>query len=585
MSKSINSLKSYGKAFKVKLPKEPYFLMSYSLRKEREELMKYLRNKVDNGGGSKSVIIPMDNSEARLSFENGCYYLSSDRFGKVELNELSTGFLGEQLFYSIEAQAPDYYRRSYESKFDNMEGLQEEWMHFMIANKEKRFTLNSGVPLLFSGYAPGGMEPGNIYAVYEKDGEHYVCVEGQEDIYWFDLNIDTKVSLCDELYREFIPQAAPQSVEDALTLWAFECKNRSGKSALASNVKTPLSILSILSEDKNEDVRKDLSRNRNASAEILAKLTEDTSTAVRENVAGHPNTPASCLAKLAEDREMVNDFGRQVDASVGIRQAVAENPNTPAESLAKLADDPNLNVRLAAAKNPNTPFESFVKLANDPELNIRLAVAGNPNTPASFLAKLAEVREVVIVFEREIDTGEPIRRAVAGNPNTPVETLSNLAEDPAECVRIAVSHNPNSPTFRPATEIDDGRDSEKKPENDRENPVIDTSIPSDVLAKMAFDPNTNVRAKAAENPNTPVDCLELLSRDIMWDVIERVGKNPSTPLDVLLNYANKEEKYMMLVVNNPSFPLASLLDMAGMACYFPKSFPLISIVRALLNRL
>ena len=491
MSKSINSLKSYGKAFKVKLPKEPYFLMSYSLQRERERLMKYLREHVDRDGGSISVKIPMDNSEARLFSAEGYYYLSSDRFGKVDLNEVSTDYLGEQLYYSIDAATLKWDPSSYERKFDKMADLQEEWMHFIIANKEKRFTLNTGVPLLFSGYVPGEMEPGTIYAVYEKDGEHYVCVEGQEDIYWFDLNIDTKVSLCDELYREFLPQVTPQSVEDAITLLALECKSKFGKTALASNAKTPLSVLTILSEDKNEDVRKDLSANRNTPAEILAKLTEDPSTVVRWNVARNPNTSASSLARLAEAFEMVDDFGRQADACENIRIAVAENPNTPVETLAKLADDPS------------------------------------------------------------------------------------------KYVKMAVSRRRNSPSFRPAADIEDKRVSE----NGRENPVIDTSIPADDLAKMALDPNDSVRAKAAENPNTPADSLVLLSKDIMWNVIEKVGKNPSTPLEVLLGYANTEEKFMRLVIDNPSFPLSSLLDMAGTACFYPKPFPIGGIVRALLNRL
>ncbi len=461
MSSSAN-LKTYCKAFKVKQPKKPYFCMSFSLQKSRRKVVEYLHGHIDKGSGSINVKLPLDNSDCRLFFENDRYYFFSEKQGRYDLNDLSTDFLGEQLYYPIAEAASEFLKRPsrYEEVFDEMKDLQEVWMHVIIANKEKRITLDKGVFLQFSGCVPGETGPGTINAVYEKDGDYHVCVEGDDDIDWCDLNIDTRVALCDELYGEFLPQVTPRTIEEALTLMALDCKSKLDKITLAHNANTPASILSLLSEDKDEQVRSAVAINKNASAEILSKLAGDLSRNVRQVVADNPNTPAQCLAQLALAKEIVIDFGRERDMCEIIRSSVARNPNSPEDVLVKLAEDPSEYVRKAASEHlaaltsypsdktedkteskampgtvePENSFsaEQLAKMALDSDYKVRRLVAKNPNTPSDCLAMLVD---------------DPWWDVVEGcllNPNMPLKTLLGVANLDQKYMKVVVD-NPGLP--------------------------------------------------------------------------------------------------------------------------------------------
>ena len=492
MGRNNTNLKSYCKVNKVKQPKEPYFCMSYSLQKKRMEVLDYLHRHIDKADGRMDIMIPrLHNSPGCLFLENGRYYLSTDEIGKVDLNDLSTDFLGEQLYFAVESSKGWKPFLNYEHQFDEIKSLQEEWMHVIIANKEKRVLLEDGVALQFSGgYLPDEMAPGIISAVYEKDGEFYVCLVGQDDIYFDDLNIDTVVAVGDKLYGEFLPQVSPGTVEEALTLMVLECKSKMDKITLAHNAKTPASMLSLLSEDKNEQVRAAVAINMNTPKEVLAELAGDPNRDVRERVAGNPNTPVHCLAPLAVAKEQVIDFGRERDMCEYIRLAVARNPNTPTEVLEKLAEDTLSSVRAAASE--------------------RLGAAS-----------------------------------------------SRVLDKPCE--------------------------NESKSAPEKVEPEI--NIPAVQLAKMAIDSDYKIRRQAAQNPNTPADSLALLAKDYYWDVVSGALLNPNTPLKILLGVAALDQKYMSVVVKNPSLPLQSLLEFAAIACYYPKNFPVSAIIVALLDRI
>ena len=53
-----------------------------------------------------------------------------------------------------------------------------------------------------------------------------------------------------------------------------------------------------------------------------------------------------------------------------------------------------------------------------------------------------------------------------------------------------------------------------------------------------------VRAKVAENPNTPVDVLMELAKDSDIVVRRRVACNSNTPVDVLIELAKDSEWYV-----------------------------------------
>ena len=441
MKQSTLNLKSYCKKNKVKQPKEPYLLMSYPLKRMRNEVLDYLHKQIDAGRGCVNVMLPADNSTCRLFSEKGRYCLSSDKLGVYDLEDLSTDFLGEQLYYSIEKESSGRNASYYEYRFDIMKDLQVEWMQVIISNKEKRISLETSVPIQFSGYFPGEMRPGTISAVYEKEGKYYVCMEGQDDICWDDLNIDTKVKTCDEIYSEFLPQITPPTIEEAAMLMALECKNKLNRMTLASNANIPADVLAVLSEDKDEGVRQRVAQNKKVPVEILSKLADDPDISVLMIVAQKPNTPANCLAKLAEARRIVMDFGREKDSCEGLRRLVAKNPNTPVESLAKLAEDPSSSVREATTQNPNSPtFNPASRVQNNMESeSANMSSRDNqetdsyPDTPADVLARMA------------LDPDYKVRKQAAANPNTPAESLALMSNDSFWDVVEKVAMNPKTP--------------------------------------------------------------------------------------------------------------------------------------------
>ena len=56
----------------------------------------------------------------------------------------------------------------------------------------------------------------------------------------------------------------------------------------------------------------------------------------------------------------------------------------------------------------------------------------------------------------------------------------------------------------------------------------------------------------ANNPNTPVDILTLLSNDKSWFVKSWAAKNPNTPIDMLTILSKDEDDYVRCCANrNP----------------------------------
>jgi hypothetical protein len=69
---------------------------------------------------------------------------------------------------------------------------------------------------------------------------------------------------------------------------------------------------------------------------------------------------------------------------------------------------------------------------------------------------------------------------------------------------------------------------------------MDAYFDRDALAAIATDGDGFVRSVAAENPSTPPETLDMLSRDERIDVRVVVAENPSTPPSALKNLANDE---------------------------------------------
>ena len=92
-----------------------------------------------------------------------------------------------------------------------------------------------------------------------------------------------------------------------------------------------------------------------------------------------------------------------------------------------------------------------------------------------------------------------------------------------------------------------------------ENP----NTPADVLTELAKDSDWHVRSNAAGNPATPADVLTELAKDSDWHVRRSAAGNPATPADVLTELAKDSDWHVRIsVAGNPNTPADVLTELA-----------------------
>jgi hypothetical protein len=83
------------------------------------------------------------------------------------------------------------------------------------------------------------------------------------------------------------------------------------------------------------------------------------------------------------------------------------------------------------------------------------------------------------------------------------------------------------------------------------------------LIEMAHDYDWNKRAKAAENVDTPVEVLNILSRDENKYVRECVANNINTPTETLVRLSqDKSWCVRMVVARNQNIPAETLVELS-----------------------
>lgn len=280
--------------------------------------------------------------------------------------------------------------------------------------------------------------------------------------------------------------------------------------ALALNPSCPQETLVKLAKDSDPEVRSAVAVNLMTPAEILKTLAKDKSREVRESVARNTSTPEETLNAMAKVSYL--------------REIIAENPSINMTLLKELSLDRNEDVRSAVARNSTTPPEILVFLAKDDAYMVRHNVAQNPTTPPEVLVILAS------------EAGYMLRERVAANRNTPPQTLKDLASDDIAEVRISVALN----TFAP----------------------LDLNVRINLLKSFGSegDQYGYGRGFLAADPETPVEILELFSKDKNHVVRCGVAVNPATPIGILKVLAKEESAkgesqiVKARVAENPSIP-------------------------------
>ena len=216
-----------------------------------------------------------------------------------------------------------------------------------------------------------------------------------------------------------------------------------------------------------------------AAAGPLTSAREDT--VARKFVAGHSRTSQRVLHLLAED------------ADHEVRAEVAANPRSPGDLLAVLGQDRRREVRVAAAANPATPAEVLERLADDRVRRVRTGVAANHSTPTRVLDRLA------------LDNDSYVVAVAVSNPHT----------------------TPDIADIEQRRLFDTGDDARAAAARWRDD------TPSDLLRRLAEDPDVEMRLCAATHPNTPPDVFERLSEDGIdrsdEDLLRTMADNHSCP--------------------------------------------------------
>ncbi len=329
-------------------------------------------------------------------------------------------------------------------------------------------------------------------------------------------------------------------------------QDASTRERAADDERTPANTLAILARDKAMDVRRKVAMNPNAPLEALERLAGDKDSDVRVKVASNKNTPADVLTHLARDEKRY------------VRIAVAGNENTNLETLKQLIGEKiNIEMLKALASNPNTdpindeelimerksflarnektPPDVLVTLSGDKDKYIRTIVANNTNTPPETLARLAE------------DEDPDVRKFVSSNPKTPIEVLARLPNDKYAYVLINLAWNPNTPSEALTRIAKEERVPNYLVSELREAIAHNHNTSSEILVRLVNDRAFSVREMLALNPNTPVDSLEILARELR--IREILAVHPSTPKEFLARLVDDEAPSVRCsLAENPSTP-------------------------------
>lgn len=126
---------------------------------------------------------------------------------------------------------------------------------------------------------------------------------------------------------------------------------------------------------------------------------------------------------------------------------------------------------IAIAEDSTTPPSRLQELSRNPDRLVKGAVARNPNTPVSILRELAEEADDAVMY------------GLASNPNTPPEILRQLLKwrDPYGFTCL-------------------------------NNLATNRGAPVDVLRAISEGEEQSAKFNLLDNPNTPIDILEHLTR-------------------------------------------------------------------------
>lgn len=300
------------------------------------------------------------------------------------------------------------------------------------------------------------------------------------------LSSQVLASLAQDLSDTYIPLQCGiarhcQAPREVLVEMASQRRDPLVRKAVASNPRTPASLLHILAQDTQAMVRTAVAHHHLTALEDLSLLTSASESEVRVALAGNSYLDETLFWHLSND------------PSPTVRGRLARNRSIPAHLLDRLARDPVIEVRANVARNLRLPGELFSLLCADPEAAVALALASNSQIPVDLLWQ----------FSRHA-VGH-VRQAAASNPCAPLAMLEQLIEDMDAGVRRGIACNPHATPH--------------------------------MLARLASLNDATIHVLLLRHKHTPVEILtQIVSQYpsyLLRDRVQALVSNPHTPLNLL----------------------------------------------------
>jgi hypothetical protein len=261
--------------------------------------------------------------------------------------------------------------------------------------------------------------------------------------------------------------------------------------AVASNSNTPKAVLEKLERSQLKDDPKlkiSLAANPNTPVEILEQLEREEGDAVGDRLACNPSTPKHLLEKFASSKREQT------------RELLASNPQLPESAIQQLVEDKNYYVRKAIAANERAPFELTLKFWRDSKFyKIPSGAAANALGKGFFKFMSSDSQNVFNCF--------------ASLPKHSPKQCSDFFADFTKATKKIVSRylkeKPEGLPILLELIIDKPRGRELA----RTIAFWHPQMPAKVLAEHGRSLLWLERCAIAQNPNTPIETLQLLAAD------------------------------------------------------------------------
>jgi hypothetical protein len=316
--------------------------------------------------------------------------------------------------------------------------------------------------------------------------------------------------------------------------------------AIASNPRTPVYILEKLANNQRlmSYVHQAIVYNPNTPVSLLEKLARDRGGdyAVRNRIANNPKTPKQLVLRSLWLFELRNLSGYSLTS--GVEEFGFMNPHVSGNFLEKLLEQKQQDFQTkshkdlrnavsseiaAIARHPNLPEKSLKKLLLEHEEDfIRYAACENPNTP-NFIEQIWGLDILKNLTEGIVNLG--VLKKIAASLYAPQQLLEVLVNHENSDVRRAAASNPciddsilesweSYPSYKPfdlEASLYSERELltkwEKIPLYSRLTVLLNPQAPMEILAKTSRSFSWLERYAIAQNPNTPMQIRQILSKD------------------------------------------------------------------------